>query len=105
MVSQFLHGEQGALICTAQIAQSVPWVDAKLFAASQVADEARHVEAYARYLDTKMPFTFPVNPDLRSLLDFVVADPRWDMTYLGMQIMVEGLALAFFAFQHRTTSD
>ena len=45
-LSQFLHGEQGALVCTAKIVQQVPSVDAKFYAATQVMDEARHVETY-----------------------------------------------------------
>jgi hypothetical protein len=105
VLSQFMHGEQGALICTAKIVESVPWIDAKYYAATQVMDEARHVEVYARYLKEKMAHEFPVNVHLRSLLDAVVDDPRWDMTYLGMQIMIEGLALAAFGFQYQTTPD
>jgi len=98
MLSQFLHGEQGALLATAQIVNTVPWTEAKFYAASQVADEARHVEVYRRYLTEKLPVAFPVNPSLHTLLEQIIRDPRWDMTYLGMQIMVEGLALAAFGF-------
>ncbi len=105
MLSQFLHGEQGALLCTAKIVETVPWIDAKFYAATQVVDEARHVEVFARYLDEKLSGHYPINPHLGLLLDDVVADPRWDMTYLGMQIMVEGLALAAFGFLHATTTE
>ncbi len=100
MLSQFMHGEQGALLATAQIVNTVPWTEAKFYAASQVADEARHVEVYRRYLTEKLPFSFPVNPHLHTLLDQIIREPRWDMTYLGMQIMVEGLALAAFGMMH-----
>lgn len=96
MVSQFLHGEQGALLATAKIVQAVPMQEAKWYAANQVADEARHVEVYHRYLTEKLGRSFPVNPQLRVLLDQILADSRWDMTYLGMQILVEGMALAAF---------
>ena len=99
-LSQFLHGEQGALICTAKIVESVPWIDAKYYASTQVMDEARHVEVFAKYLDEKLSGHYPVNAHLRMLLDDIIADSRWDMTYLGMQIMVEGLALAAFGFMH-----
>nr|HPU38904.1 ferritin-like domain-containing protein [Microthrixaceae bacterium] len=92
-LSQFMHGEQGALICTAKIVETVPWIDAKYYASTQVMDEARHVEVFARYLDTKLSGHYPVNAHLKMLLDDIVTDNRWDMTYLGMQIMVEGLAL------------
>ena len=95
-LSQFLHGEQGALICTAKIVQQVPNIDAKFYAATQVMDEARHVEAYSRLLHEKFELAYPLNPDLRTLLDQVLRDSRWDMTYLGMQIVIEGLALAAF---------
>ncbi len=104
-LSQFLHGEQGALICTAKIVESVPWIDAKYYAATQVMDEARHVEVYAKYLREKLEWEFPVNVHLRDLLDDVVREPRWDFTYLGMQIMVEGLALAAFGFQYQMSPD
>ncbi|HXY94785.1 MAG TPA: ferritin-like domain-containing protein [Acidimicrobiia bacterium] len=104
-LSQFMHGEQGALICTAQIVETVPWVDAKYYAATQVMDEARHVEVFARYLDTKLSGHYPINAHLEMLLDDIIADSRWDMTYLGMQIMVEGLALAAFGFIHQMTTE
>jgi hypothetical protein len=100
MLSQFMHGEQGALLATAQIVNTVPWTDAKFYAASQVADEARHVEVYRRYLTEKLPYAYPVNPHLHTLLTQIIREPRWDMTYLGMQIMVEGLALAAFGMMH-----
>jgi hypothetical protein len=104
-LSQFLHGEQGALICTAKIVESVPWIDAKYYASTQVMDEARHVEVFAKYLDDKLSGHYPVNAHLRMLLEDIIADSRWDMTYLGMQIMIEGLALAAFGFMHATTQD
>ncbi len=104
-LSQFLHGEQGALLCTAKIVETVPWYDAKLYASTQVVDEARHVEVFARYLDEKMGGGFQVNAHLRMLLDDIINDSRWDMTYLGMQVMVEGLALAAFGFLHQMTDE
>ncbi len=97
MLSQFLHGEQGALLATAKIVQGVPDEEAKWYAANQVADEARHVEVYHRYLTEKLGRSFEVNPQLQTLLDQIISDSRWDFTYLGMQIMVEGLALAAFS--------
>jgi hypothetical protein len=104
-LSQFLHGEQGALICTAKIVESVPWIDAKYYAATQVMDEARHVEVFGKYLEEKMSGHYAINAHLRMLLDDIIADSRWDMTYLGMQIMVEGLALAAFGLMHAMTGD
>ena len=105
-LSQFMHGEQGALLCTAKIVETVPWIDAKYYAATQVVDEARHVEVFAQYLDQKMGgIKYPCNTHLGHLLDDILEDSRWDMTYLGMQIMVEGLALAAFGFMHETTEE
>jgi hypothetical protein len=105
MLSQFLHGEQGALLCTAKITETVPWYDAKLYASTQVVDEARHVEVFHRYLDEKCGGGTVVNAHLRLLLDDIIQDSRWDMTYLGMQIMVEGLALAAFGFMRQLTTE
>src|SRR6185312_1575429 len=104
-LSQFLHGEQGALLCTAKIVETVPWIDAKYYAATQVMDEARHVEVFSCYLDTKLSGHYPINAHLKLLLDQVVRDSRWDMTYLGMQIMVEGLALSAFRTMHDMTVE
>ncbi len=94
--SQFLHGEQGALICTAKIVQSVPYTDSKFYAATQVIDEARHVEVFSRYLHDKLQLAYPITPTLQRLLNDIITDSRWDITYLGMQILIEGLALAAF---------
>jgi hypothetical protein len=104
-LSQFLHGEQGALLCTAKIVETVPWYDAKLYASTQTMDEARHVEVFHRYIDEKLKGGFQVNAHLRMLLDDIIQDSRWDMTYLGMQVMVEGLALAAFGFLHQMTEE
>jgi len=95
-LSQFLHGEQGALICASKVVQQVPRMDAKYYAATQVVDEARHVEAYSRLLHEKFELVYPINPQLKRLLNDVLSDSRWDMTYLGMQVLIEGLALAAF---------
>ena len=105
VLSQFLHGEQGALVCTGLITATVPWIDAKYYAATQVMDEARHVEVFARYIEEKTGGAYPISPLLAGLLDDIIADGRWDITYLGMQIMVEGLALAAFGFMHMLTQE
>lgn len=95
-VSQFMHGEQGALIATAKIVNTVPDANAKFYAATQVMDEARHVEVYKRLLHEKFNMAYPITPSLKNLLEQTLTDRRWDMTYLGMQILIEGLALAAF---------
>jgi P-aminobenzoate N-oxygenase AurF len=105
LLSQFMHGEQGALLCTARIVETVPWIDAKYYAATQVVDEARHVEVFARYLDEKLGTQYRINANLKAILDEILADSRWDIVYLGMQIMVEGLALAAFGMMHQVTTE
>ena len=94
-ISQFLHGEQAALICAAKIVQQVPDLDSKFYAATQVMDEARHVEAYKKLLE-KMNVAYPMTKPLQTLVDQALRDSRWDMTYLAMQVVIEGLALAAF---------
>ena len=96
-LSQFMHGEQGALIVASQLAGAVPWMDAKYYAATQTMDEARHVEVFSRYVNEKLEWQWPINANLKKLLDLIILDSRWDMKYLGMQILVEGLAMAAFA--------
>lgn len=95
-LSQFLHGEQGALIVASQLVGSVPWMDAKFYAASQTMDEARHVEVFAKYTNEKLEWEWPINPNLKELLDATITDSRWDFKFLGMQIIIEGLAMAAF---------
>src|SRR5207247_2157975 len=104
-LSQFMHGEQGALLATAQITTATPWIESKFYAASQVMDEARHVEVYSRYLREKLSGAYPINRHLKTLLDQILTDSRWDMKYLGMQIMVEGLAMAAFGYMHKLCQE
>ncbi len=95
MISQFMQGEQAALICAAKIVQQVPDLDAKFYASTQVMDEARHVEAYQKLLH-KFGVAYPMTAPLQTLIDQALRDSRWDMTYLAMQVVIEGLALAAF---------
>jgi hypothetical protein len=94
-IAQFMQGEQGALICAAKIVTQVPDIDSKFYAATQTIDEARHVESYKRLLE-KFRVAYPMTAPLQELIEQVLRDPRWDMTYLGMQVVIEGLALAAF---------
>src|SRR3984957_18645390 len=96
LFSQFLHGEQGALTVAARIVESVPDMDSKFYAATQTMDEARHVELYQRFIRDKIGLYYPINDDLARLLADALSDSRWDMPYLGMQVLIEGLALAAF---------
>lgn len=105
MLSQFLHGEQGALLVASQLVSCAPTYEAKLYAASQTFDEARHVEVFAKYLKDKVGFVYPINPNLKALLDKILTDERWDLKFIGMQLIVEGLALAAFNTQKMVSRD
>ncbi len=103
--SQFLHGEQGAMITSARIVETVPDLDAKFYAATQTMDEARHAETYARFLQEKLGLMYPINANLQALLQDTLTDSRWDMPYLGMQVLIEGLALAAFGLMRDMTQS
>ncbi|MRG91379.1 hypothetical protein GF068_05495 [Polyangium spumosum] len=105
MLSQFLHGEQGALFAAAQVTEAVQFFDGKLYGATQVMDEGRHVEVFNRYLDTKLHKLYQINDNLFVIIDSLMTDGRWDMKFLGMQIMVEGLALGAFGTLYRQTKE
>jgi hypothetical protein len=94
--SQFLHGEQGAMITAAKIVETVPDIDSKFYSATQTMDEARHVEIFSKFLHKKVGLIYPINNNLQNLLGDTLTDSRWDMPYLGMQVLIEGLALAAF---------
>ncbi len=105
MLSQFLHGEQGALFAAAQVTEAVQFFDGKLYGATQVMDEGRHVEVFHRYIDTKLEKLYSINDNLFVIIDALMLDSRWDMKFLGMQIMVEGVALGAFGTLYRETSE
>ena len=105
LFSQFLHGEQGALTVAARIVESVPDMDSKFYAATQAMDEARHVELYHRFIRDKIGLYYPINTDLARLLADALSDSRWDLPYLGMQVLIEGLALAAFGVHRDITGN
>ena len=104
-ISQLMHGEQGALLVASQLTSCAPTFNAKLYAASQTFDEARHVEAFNKYLQTRIGRIMPIGNNLKALLDKILTDPRWDFKFIGMQIIIEGLALAIFNTIRDTTQD
>ena len=79
--------------------------DGKLYGSTQVVDEGRHVEVFHRYLDTKLESLYQVNDNLFVIIDALMQDGRWDMKFLGMQIMVEGVALGAFGTLYRETKE
>jgi hypothetical protein len=105
VLSQFLHGEQGALFAACQVTEAVPWLDAKLYGSSQVVDEGRHVEVFHGYLTRKLEKLYEINDNLYTIVDALMTDSRWDMKFLGMQIMIEGLALGAFGTFRQITGE
>jgi hypothetical protein len=105
MLSQFLHGEQGALFAAAQVTEAVEFFDGKLYGSTQVMDEGRHVEVFHRYLTEKLGKLYQINDNLFVIIDGLMTDSRWDMKFLGMQIMVEGLALGAFGTMYKQTRE
>ncbi len=95
-MSQLLHGEQAALQLCGQLTNACPTLDAKLYAASQVADEARHVEVIAKFLERKVGTIYPIGATLKALLDKLLEAPTWKMKTLGMQTLFEGMAVGIF---------
>src|SRR5580698_10454761 len=104
-LSQFMHGEQGAMMTAAKIVETVPWIDAKYYASTQTMDEARHTEVFARYLSSKLGEAYPMSPFLKEQIWSLLEDSRWDIAYLGMQIVIESLALAAFGDMLRRTNE
>jgi hypothetical protein len=105
MVSQFLPGEQAAMIAATRLAKAVSNPDARLCLSAQTVDEARHIEVFERYLREKVPAPYPVSPSLKLLLENTTNDRLWDITVLGMQILVETVALAAFRLADRSFHD
>ena len=103
-LSNFLHGEQGALMVAAQLVNAVPHTDAKFYAATQTMDEARHVEVFARYIE-KLDMVRPIAPNLKGLLDSTLQTGDWAKKLVGMQIVVEGLALYSFRDMRNLTQE
>ncbi|MBM4337037.1 MAG: diiron oxygenase [Deltaproteobacteria bacterium] len=103
-MSQMLHGEQGALLCCGQLVDAVPDMDGKLYAATQVIDEARHVEVFHRYIN-RLDRVYPIMPSLKALLNAVLTAPKWQMKCVGMQVIAESLAMGSFRMMKASTKD
>ena len=102
---QALHGEQGALFAACEVTEAVQWTDGKLYGATQVVDEGRHIEVFHRYLSQKLGKVYEIDDNLYTIIDALMTDSRWDMKFLGMQIMIEGLALGAFMTIRQQTSE
>lgn len=104
-LSQFLHGEQGAMLVASQLVSCAPTYNAKLYASSQTFDEARHVEVFNKYIQTQSGMMYPINHSLKDILDKILTDERWDLKFIGMQVVIEGLALSAFNTMHELAPD
>jgi hypothetical protein len=92
-ISQLLHGEQAALQLCGQLTNLCDGIDQKLYAASQVIDEARHIEVLAKFLQRKMGTLYPIGATLKTLLDILLEAPGMKYKVLGMQTLFEGMAV------------
>jgi hypothetical protein len=104
VMSQLLHGEQGSLLLVSQLCDMRADLDGKLFLAAQAMDEARHVEAFRRYLVENDLF-FPIDPNMKAVIDSMLAQRSWRKKAIGMLIVVEGYAMGVFNFMRRGTTD
>ena len=104
-LSQFLHGEQLAIFVAGQLAAAVPWIDAKLYGATQVVDEARHAEVFYRYLNEKVEKTYELSSTTTSIFEAILTDSRWDIKYLCLQVILEGLAMGLFTRMYQSAKD
>ncbi len=102
-LSQFLHGEQGALMTAATLTHAVPDYEGKLYSATQTMDEARHVEVFERYVN-KLGSVYPISPFLKELIDVTLKADHWVKVAIGMNMIVEGLALGAFHNMRKATS-
>ncbi len=103
VLSQLLHGEQGSLLICAQLVNMRPDMDGKLFLASQVMDEARHIEVFRRYLDRME--VFPVDLNVKFIIDSILGTPNWHKKAIGMLVLVEGYAMGAFSYAKRVNTD
>jgi hypothetical protein len=105
MISSILHGEQGALSLSASLCQILRDPGAQEYAANQAREEARHVTAFARYVARRWGRPLRAGPTLAGLLEEVVRTPEVYKKLVGMQMLVEGLAMGAFATLHVRSRD
>ena len=104
-LSQLLHGEHGAVLVCGQLANVLPDADTKFFMATQVMDEARHNEFFQRYLTERVGQTYDQADTGRELFDFILADSRWYIKTIGLQLIGETFAVALFKMLADTAKD
>lgn len=105
ILSSILHGEQGALSLSASLCQILHDPGAQEYAANQVREEARHVTGFARYMHARWGSPLPVGQTLGTLMNELVAAPEVYKKLVGMQMLIEGLAMGAFATLHARARD
>lgn len=105
VLSSILHGEQGALSLSASLCHLLRDPGAQEYAANQAREEARHVTAYARYIQRRWGEPLPVGNTLGALLNELVGASEVYKKLVGMQMLVEGLAMGAFATLHTRAAD
>ena len=104
-LSSILHGEQGALSLSASLCHILKDPGAQEYVANQTREEARHVTAFARYIKARWGTPTPVGPTLGGLLEELVGTPYAWKKIVGMQMLIEGLAMGAFANIYNNTND
>jgi len=105
MLSSILHGEQGALSLSASLCQVLRDPGAQEYAANQTREEARHVAGFSRYIEKRFGTPLASGPTLASLMDQIVQSELVYKKLVGMQMLIEGLAMGAFATIHAQTED
>ncbi len=104
-LSSILHGEQGALSLSASLCHVLRDPGALEYAANQTREEARHVTAFARYINTRWGTAYPAGSTIAGLMNELVLAPEVYKKLIGMQMLIEGLAMGAFATFHSKTLD
>ncbi|MFI6960914.1 diiron oxygenase [Streptomyces sp. NPDC050255] len=105
LYSQFLHSEQAALVGVGKILLTVEDLDSKLYAATQMMDEARHVEGFNRFLHTKIGLRYGLSPSISAMFEHAMREPRWDFAVLAAHILIENMGLATFGVHRERLKD
>lgn len=104
-LSQLLHGEQAALQLCGQLTNVCESMDQKFYAASQVIDEARHIEVFAKFVSEKIGTIYPIGGDLKTLLDILLKAEGMQKKVLGMQTLFEGMAVGIMDMMRRESKN
>ena len=105
VLSQILHGEQGALSLSASLCHILKDPGAQEYAANQTREEARHVTGFTNYIKSRWGSPYPVGPTLGRILEQIVSSDVVYKKIVGMQMMIEGLAMGAFGMAHQDTND